>query len=266
MVAMDAATTEDPMTHLIPRQTITQLVNERDAIIAEAMDVTRRSSALQQRLGRVGRGVIDAALISTHRMDLDSEVKDAERRITQDVDRAMWSHVLQASGIRERLSPAKLAGFEATIQRDPPAITEELLVGTLLTLTAQAGEMLEESVTELWRMLSHDFKTNAKAPFPAKWIIDISTGYAGAQTLVHRRLHEIDRIIAQLDGAPAPIEYQEGLSGLVYRRRGFDTWADETPYWTIKRHKNGRAHLTTKRPDLIDKLNTIIIQRGQYLP
>lgn len=254
------------MTHLIPRQTIAQLVTERDAIIAEAMDIAHRSHALQQRLSRVGRGTIDASIISHQRMDLDSAVKDAERRITKDVDRAMWSHVLQASGIRERLSPAKLAAFEATIQRDPPAITEELLVGTLLTLTAQAGEMLEESITELWRMLSHDFKTNTKAPFPTKWIIDISTGYAGAQTLVHRRLHEIDRILAQLDGAPAPVEYQEGLSGLVYRRRGQDAWTDETSHWTVKRYKNGRCHLTTKRPDLIDQLNAILTQRGRYLP
>lgn len=253
------------MTHLMPRQTIEQIVTERDAIIEQALDAARACHEVQQRLGRVGCGSINDRIISNLNMSADYGIDAARRRITHDVDRAMWHHVLQASGIRERLSAKRLAEFERAIDHEPPAITVELLAGTLLSLAADTGAMLAESVSDLWRALSSEFKAHSKAPFPDKWIVDVETGYAGAISRVHRRLHDIDRILAQLDGAPVPLEYQQGLSGLVYGNWSRKVWEAETEYWTVKKYKNGRAHLRTKRPDLIAKLNQILIERGTYL-
>lgn len=251
-------------TSLLPRQTIVQIVAERDAIIEQAMQAAQACHDVQRRLARAAGGIIDNRVISD-RMDSESAREATRRRITQDVDRAHWRHLLQTTGLREHLTPKRLLEFERSVELDPPAITVELLAGTLLELASQTGQMLAESVTEMWRRLSPEFKAHSKMPFPDKWIVDVDMSHVRWTTGVIERLHEIDRIMAQLDGQPVPIEYQQGLSGLVWRRRQEKVWDDETDLWTVKKYKNGRAHLRTKRPDLIAKLNTILIERGTYL-
>lgn len=252
------------MTHLMPRQTIEQLVRERNAIIEQAMQAAQSCHDVQRRLARAAGGVIDNKLISNH-MDSESARAATRRRITQDVDRAHWRHILQTTGLRDHLTAKRLAEFERTVEFEPPAITVELLAGTLLELASQAPAMLAESITDLWRRLSPEFKAHSKAPFPDRWIVDVDMSHVRWSAGVIERLHEIDRIMAQLDGQPVPIEYQQGLSGLVWRRRIEKVWGDETDLWTVKKYKNGRAHLRTKRPDLIAKLNQILIERGTYL-
>jgi hypothetical protein len=251
-------------TQIITRQTIVQIVSERDAIIEQAMATAQACQDVQNRLSRAAGGVIDTKLISNH-MDSDAAKEATRRRITQDVDRAHWRHILHTTGLRHHLTAKRLAEFERTVEFEPPAITVELLMGTLLELAGKAGDMLAESITDLWRNLSSEFKTHSKAPFPDKWIVDVDISLPRWSAGVIERLHEIDRIMAQLDGQPVPIEYQQGLSGLVWRRRGEKVWEAETDLWTAKKFKNGRAHLRTKRPDLIAKLNSILVERGTYL-
>lgn len=253
------------MTHLIPRQTIVELVAERDAIIEQAMDAARACHEVQQRLHRAAGGSICDRVISNHNMHMDAGINATRRRITHDVDRAFWRYILTRTGLREHLTARRLVDFERSVELEPPAITVELLAGTLLDLAGSAGDMLAESITDLWRALSPEFKAHSKAPFPDKWIVDVATGYGGAHALVHRRLHDIDRIIALLDNAPVPIECQQGLSGLVHANWSRKVWEAETDYWHVKKFKNGRAHLRTKRPDIIAQLNTILVQRGTYL-
>lgn len=73
------------------------------------------------------------------------------------------------------------------------------------------------------------------------------------------RLADLEHMLMLLDGKPIPdnrANVTRHLSDHVYENRHNTNYEDEI--FTIKYFQRGTAHITFKRPELVDKINDII--------
>lgn len=126
----------------------------------------------------------------------------------------------------------------------------------------------------VFKGLSRDFKTNSPCKFGVKIIVTGLVkydrwGYGLNWGWQRDRLADLERMLMLLDGKPIPDNRAD-----VTRRLGdhisiqkIKSVAYEDNYFTIKYFQKGTAHITIKRPELVDKLNDIIARHySEMLP
>ena len=177
------------------------------------------------------------------------------------VDAALWDHLLEESGLRTFLDhKAREEWAEQIDKHRTPPLTPENVRATFQSLHARRGEFFERGVVGVFRSLSWDYKTNRPQAFGKRLIL---RGVHGAYGFPDDRrcslLDDLTRALHVLDGKPEP-DHREGVSARLYRRRREDANEEELvdPYLRIRTFKNGNAHVTMLRPDLIDEMNRIL--------
>lgn len=126
----------------------------------------------------------------------------------------------------------------------------------------------------VFKGLSWDFKTNSPCKFGVKIIVTGLVkydrwGYGLNWGWQRDRLADLERMLMLLDGKPIPDNRAD-----VTRRLGdhisiqkIKSVAYEDNDFTIKYFQKGTAHITIKRPELVDKLNDIIARHySEMLP
>jgi hypothetical protein len=114
-------------------------------------------------------------------------------------------------------------------------------------------------VIGVFRSLSWDYRTNRPQAFGRRIVV---RGVHGAYGFPDSRrcdlLDDLARVFHVLDGRPEP-DHREGVYRRLSRRNKGDA---STPladaYTSIRTFKNGNAHVTFLRADLVDEMNRIL--------
>lgn len=147
---------------------------------------------------------------------------------------------------------------------DIPTISEENILSTFKQLHQSKGEVFERGVINVFKSLSWDYKSNSPCRFGRKIIVNGLMKYDrwgfglnwGRQ---RDRLADLERMLMLLDGKPVPdnrADVTRRLSDHIDENRHSTSYEDEM--FTVKYFQKGTAHITFKRPELVDKLNDVI--------
>lgn len=195
------------------------------------------------------------------------------------IDANVWAKILLESGIRSFMASGDRERWDEKIRKhDVPEVTLENLRSTFSALYAARGEMFTDGVVAVFRSLSWDHKTNSPMAFGKKVIIANLWQNHGSYLNDSRCdvLDDLVRAMHLLDGKPEPDirngmririgrvdrpdrEWDEGASAFV-QPAGADVLEDE--YFKLRWFKKtGTAHVTFKRPDLVERMNQILGSR-----
>lgn len=146
-----------------------------------------------------------------------------------------------------------------------PAISEESIYGTFKQLHRDKGEVFERGVINVFKSLSWHYKTNSPCRFGKK-IIETNLvsynqrGFSLEHNYRRDQLADLERMLHLLDGKAIPDNRSDLTTRLYEHIRTHPQMAKvyKDDYFSIKYFMKGSAHLTFKKPALMDKMNEII--------
>lgn len=263
---------------------IDNMLNQRDAVmerIAQAVDLLceAREIALNAHIGfprfkfedtRYGDSIIDS-----------SRVGDSMERMKYEVDRGAWQYLMDESGMRTFMDAETRKAWNEAIMgkawnrgRDEPEVPEfnkGNVEATFSRLYADRGRMFENGVVAVFRSLAWDYKTNLPQKFGKRIVLQrlrgqvipdregrhrTALGHVSRDSSVNA-LDDMTRVMSVLDGKPEPDHRNGWWTILAQQKRTTDPDA-ANDYMSVRCFRNGNAHVTFKRPDLVDQMNRIL--------
>lgn len=259
------------VTDLVPSVSIAALLLRRDAVVER---VTRAHELLRE--GDQLAKALFGETWSSHGLSLQDYRTRREftspqglEDMIKEVDATAWDHLLRESGLRTFMDAAARKKWDEGISKhDVPPLTEASIEATFHALYDARREMFERGVIAVFRGLSWDYKTNCPVMFGRRLVlrrvVDV-WGYGQNQYLGgpshdgSNRLDDLIRVMTVLDGKPEP-DHREGsyfkLRAVEWPTKVKD--AELHGMVSVRGFKNGNAHMTFLRADLVDKMNAII--------
>jgi hypothetical protein len=246
---------------LVPGLSIETLVMQRDAMV-ERIEAAHRSLVEADELAVAMFGDMHGrlALLNYHGRRREFTSEDGLGDMVKQIDGRAWSYLLDKSGLRTFMDHEARAKWDDAIEKnDVPPLTVYAIKATFASLYEQRGEMFERGVEKLFRSLSWDYKTNNPVMFGKRLVMRHVVDVFRCHNV--DRLDDLVRALSVLDGKPEPDHRSS-----VGRRLSDARWPWSAPvmafdYFTVRGFKNGNAHLTFTRPDLVDRLNQILARR-----
>lgn len=262
------------MTHttdLVKSISIANLLGQRDAILeclrrvhellVEAQEIGARSGivnddalrTLQSMAGTQG-GRYSHELPLLEARDIDG----ARKRI----DSAAWDLLMHESGLMSFMDSAAREEWRQKISKsETPALTRDNIEATFEALYLARGEMFERGVIRCFKRLAWCYKTNLPQMFGRRIVLRIRS-YGHVDYALCDPLEDLQRVMATVDGKPQD-DHRHGLhdrlreaEGAIGSRKGQFQHVDE--YMRFRVFKNGNAHVTFTRPDLVAQLNKVL--------
>lgn len=259
------------------------LTDHTDVICSTSIEriVTGRNAALEQievlmqQLGDVstltrsigGKTALDWAMKQDFRCGcwLMEKRETAMKAITRNIDREIWRDLMKKSGMLSLMDAQAREQWYSSLEKDDiPAISEANILSTFEQLHQSKDEVFERGVINVFKSLSWDFKTNNPCKFGSKIIVNGLVkcdrwGYSLNWSWQRDRLADLERMLMLLDGKPVPdnrADVTRRLGDHIHENRGSNRYEDGM--FKIKYFQKGTAHITFRRPELVDKLNDII--------
>ncbi|TBL65133.1 DUF4942 domain-containing protein [Hafnia alvei] len=260
-------------TDVICSTSIERTVNGRNTALAQIEALIHQLndiSTLTRSIG--GKTALDWAMKQDFRCGcwLMEKPATAMKVITRNLDRGIWRDLMKRSGMLSIMdAQAREQWYNSLEKEDIPAISEENILSTFKQLHQSKDDVFERGVINVFKSLSWNFKTNSPCKFGKKiivvelvkcdrWGFGLSGGWQ------RDRLAELERMLMLLDGKPIPDNREDvtrRLGNHIHENRHSNHYEDEM--FAIKYFQKGTAHITFKRPELVDKLNDII---AKYYP
>lgn len=255
-------------TDVICSTSIERIVTGRNAALAQIETLIHQLddiSTLTRSVG--GKTALDWAMKQDFRCGcwLLEKKETAMKAITRNLDRSIWRDLMQRSGMLAIMdAQAREQWYNSLEKDDIPEISEATIFGTFEQLHQSKGEVFERGVINVFKGLSWDFKTNNPCKFGAKIIVTGLVkcdrwGFGLNWGWQRDRLADLERMLMILDGKPVPdnrADVTRRLGDHIHENRHSNRYEDEM--FAIKYFQKGTAHITIKRQELVDKLNSII--------
>ncbi|KAF6706003.1 DUF4942 domain-containing protein [Enterobacter hormaechei] len=255
-------------TDVICSTSIERIVSGRNAALAQIevlMQQLDDVSTLTRSIG--GKTAMDWAMKQDFRCGcwLMEKRETAMKAITRNLDRGIWRDLMKKSGMLSIMdAQARDQRYNSLEKEDIPAVSEENILSTFEQLHLNKGEVFERGVINVFKGLSWDFKTNSPCKFGTKIIVTGLVkcdrwGFGLNWGWQRDRLADLERMLMLLDGKPVPdnrADVARRLGDHIHTNRHSNRYEDEM--FAIKYFQKGTAHITFKRPELVDKLNDII--------
>lgn len=187
---------------------------------------------------------------------------DGIEELLRRFDATHWRELLSSSGLRSFLDATARASWTKSLEEGTaPELTRDNIAATFSLLHEQRGEMFERGVIELFRKLSHDYKTNTPVKLGKRLVITYavsSWGDGGPEGRFADQIDDLIRVMSVLDGKPEP-DHRQCAHYAIPR-----TWpravndVELHGFVSLRGFKNRNCHLLFLRPDLVDKMNRII--------
>lgn len=259
-------------TEIVKSVSVENLLAQRAAMIArmqQVYDLLQETDAIGTACGIVSDDHHRSlpAIIGTSRgaycHELALYTKDHLAAATKRLDAAAWAHLMQESGLLTFMDANARKAWNEKIERcDVPPLTRENIEATFVTLHDSRGDLFDRGVIECFRTLSWCYKTNLPHRFGKR----IHTRVRNGGYVDHRctdRLEDLNRVFSVMDGKPED-DARHGLYQRLYASertadsRRLDRFEHEDTYMHFRVFKNGMAHITFRRPDLVRSLNGIL--------
>ncbi|CNL29403.1 DUF4942 domain-containing protein [Yersinia frederiksenii] len=197
---------------------------------------------------------------------LMEKAETAMKVITCNLDRGIWQDLMKKSGMLSLMDAQARDQWYRNLEGDNiPAISEANILSTFEQLHQQKDEVFERGVINLFKGLSWHYKTNSPCRFGKKLIISnlVSCnqwGFTLNQGYRRDQLADLERMLYLLDGKPIPDNRGDVTNRLMEHIRANPHIAKvyEDDYFSIKYFMKGSAHLTFRKPELIDNMNDIV--------
>jgi hypothetical protein len=233
----------------IPK-TVINLIADRDKAVKHLQDIQRSMDLLRDVCQQAG-----PYIYPVHNFRGWRSINEA----TTDLDRSFWRRAMSVTGFDKYMDKVAREQFEKELDRNPPEFNEGNVRSTLIDAMLQADTFMNRGIVELFRNLSGNYKTNDAFKVGRKIILQrwftVFCGDLSVNYQAEPEMNDLDRILCVLDGSEFK-EYQFSSS----LRKSASSREFENGYLSMKMFKNGNAHLTFKRLDLIDRVNEIIAE------
>ncbi|EDV2894523.1 DUF4942 domain-containing protein [Salmonella enterica subsp. diarizonae] len=255
-------------TDVICSTSIERIVTGRNAALTQIESLIHQLaeiSTLTRSIG--GKTAPDWAMKQDFRCGcwLLEKPETAMKAITRNLDRGIWRDLMERSGMLSLMDARAREQWYNSLEKDDiPAISEANILSTFKQLHLNKGEVFERGVINVFKGLSWDYKSNSPCKFGRKIIVTGLVKYDrwgfGLNWGWQRdRLADLERMLMLLDGKPVPdnrADVTRQLDDHIHENRGSNSYEDGM--FKIKYFKKGTAHITFKRPELVDRLNDII--------
>lgn len=189
----------------------------------------------------------------------------AMKAITRNLDRNIWRDLMKKSGMLSIMDAQARDQWYRNLESDDiPAISEANILSTFEQLHQSKDEVFERGVINVFKGLSWDYKSNSPCKFGQKIIVNGLVkydrwGYSLNWGWQRDRLADLERMLMLLDGKPVPdnrADVTRRLGDHIHENSGSNSY--EGGMFKIKYFQKGTAHIIFKRPELVDKLTTLL--------
>ncbi|HED2997082.1 TPA: DUF4942 domain-containing protein [Citrobacter freundii] len=254
-------------TDVICSTSIERIVTGRNTAIAQIEALIQQLDDISALTGSVGGGKANEWGVRQYRYDclLMEKPESAMKAITRNIDRSIWKDLMNKSGMLALMdAQARDEWYNSLEKDDIPTVSEENILSTFKQLHQSKGDVFERGAINVFKGLSWDYKSNSPCKFGKKIIVTGLVkydrwGFGLSWGWQRDRLADLERMLMILDGKPVPdnrADVTRRLGDHIHENRHSNRYEDEM--FTIKYFQKGTAHITMKRPDLVDKLNDII--------
>ncbi|MHA3501360.1 DUF4942 domain-containing protein [Yersinia enterocolitica] len=256
-------------TEVICSTSIERIVTGRNAALTQIEALIHQLEDISAITNSVGGGIArDWAMRQDFRCGcwLMEKAETAMPVITRNLDRDIWRDLMKRSGMLAIMdAQARDQWYRNLESKDLPAISSDSIYSTFEQLHRDKGEVFERGVINAFKSLSWDYKSNHPCKFGKKVIVNSLVSYnQWGFTLNHSyrrdQLADLERMLFLLEGKAIP-DNRRDVTARLYEhisanRQRAEVYEDE--YFAIKYFMKGSAHLTFKKPALMDKMNDII--------
>lgn len=255
-------------TDVICSTSIERIVTGRNAALSLTEILIHQLKDISALTDSIGGGKANEWGVRQYRYDcwLMEKPETAMKAITRNIDRGIWRDLMKKSGMLSLMDAAARDEWYNSLEKDDiPAISEANILSTFEQLHQNKGEVFERGVINVFKGLSWSYKTNSPCKFGSKIIVNgLVTydrwGFCLSYSWQRDRLTDLERMLHLLDGKPIPdnrADIARHLDEHISRQK-MKAVVYEDDYFTIKYFQKGSAHITMKRPDLVEQLNDII--------
>ncbi|BBU81045.1 restriction methylase [Escherichia coli] len=249
-----------------------------DTLIRQLAEI----SVLTESIG--GKTALDWAMKQDFRCGcwLMEKPETAMKAITRNLDREIWRDLMQHSGMLSLMDAQAHDTWYRSLEYDNfPEISEANILSTLRfrflrspakilfhskfeQLHQNKDDVFERGVINLFRGLSWNYKTNCPCKFGNKIIVNnlVRWDRWGLHLITGQqadRLADLERMLHLFSGKPIPDSRENIIIRLddhIRSVQGKACYEDEM--FSIRYFKKGSAHITFRKPELVDRLNDII--------
>ena len=255
-------------TDVICSTSIQHVVTVRNAALQRTEALIRQLAEISALTESIGG---NTALNWTMKQDfrcgcwLMEKPETAMKAITRNLDREIWRDLMQRSGMLSLMDAQTRETWSRSLEYDNfPEISEANILSTFEQLHQSKDEVFERGVINVFRGLSWDYKTNCPCKFSSKIIVNNLVRWnrwgfhlnGGPQA---NRLADLERMLHLFSGKPLPDNRENitiRLDDHIRSVQGNECYEDEM--FSIRYFKKGSAHITFRKPELVDRLNEII--------
>ncbi|EKN6263229.1 DUF4942 domain-containing protein [Yersinia enterocolitica] len=255
-------------TEVICSTSIERVVSGRNAALAQIEALIHQLEDISAITNSIGGGIArDWAMRQDFRCGcwLMEKAETAMPVITRNLDRSVWRDLMLKSGMISLMDAQARDEWHKNLEDGVlPEISEENILTTFEHLHHSKGEVFERGVVNVFKGLSWDYKTNSPCSFGKKIIINNLVthnrwGFSLNWGWRRDQLTDLERMLFLLDGKPIPDNRGDVTTRLMEHIRdhpGRQSYEDD--FFSIRYFQKGTAHLTFKRPELIERMNDII--------
>ncbi|EIT7187625.1 MAG: DUF4942 domain-containing protein [Serratia marcescens] len=255
-------------TAVICSTSIERIVTGRNAALAQIEALIHQLDTISTLTNSIGGGTAtDWGMRPGHRYDcwFTEKPETAMKAITRSIDRDIWRDLMLKSGMLSLMDAQARAEWHNSLEKeDIPTVNEANILSTFEQLHKSKGEVFERGVINTFKSLSWDYKTNCPCRFGKKIIVEgvvkhDQWGFGLNWGRQRDRLTDLERMLMLLDGKPIPDNREDvtrRLGDHIHSKRSSTYYEDDM--FAIRYFQKGSAHITFKRPDLIEKMNDII--------
>lgn len=192
----------------------------------------------------------------------DAQHRERLETVIKQMDQRLWRQAYDVTGFGQLMDRQAREEFDRSLEKAPPAFTEDNVRSIFLSAAQQAEEMFARGVVNVFRGLSKLHRTNTNDTFKVnrraimagivkpRWGGGLEVAYGRARD----ELNDLDRVFRKTDGQQHhPRALETALNGALK-----DSEVYEDDYFQMKGFGNGNLHVLFKRKDLLDQINKII--------
>ncbi|EMC4401914.1 DUF4942 domain-containing protein [Cronobacter sakazakii] len=189
------------------------------------------------------------------------------KRMKRQLDAGIWSRLMNETGMKTFMSHQQISEWEKQLDTENmPEANLDNIHASFRALHQNKGQIFEQGVTDLFKKLSWDYKSNCPCKIGKKIIVNSMVGSAYSKNCYYptdegrNKLNDLEKMMSILDGHNIP-DHREAAGAKFYDFTRENMWNGkhfEHEYFTVRYFKGRTGHIIFKRLDLVDKLNDII--------
>lgn len=256
-------------TDVICSTSIERIITVRNTALVQIEALIHQLEDISAITNSIGGGIAkDWAMRQDFRCGswLMEKAETGMKAIIHNLDRGIWQDLMKKSGMLSLMDAQARDQWYRNLEGDNiPAISEESIYSTFEQLHRDKDNVFERGVINVFKSLSWDYKSNHPCKFGKKIIVNNLVSYTQwGFTLNHSyrrdQLADLERMLFLLEGKAIP-DNRGDVTTRLYEHMSANrqmTKVYEDDYFAIKYFMKGSAHLTFRKPGLMDKMNDII--------